>query len=795
MFHKIIFLLSIIYCSYIFSQTCRINGIVRDEKNGLPVEDSNILIENLNTGTTSDKNGKFFFENLEKDTYSLTITHISYLDKHIKVTLDSTTIINIYLEPGPISFGEVVVISSKLERTIKETPVTFSIVNKDEIINSPAITPADAIKNEPGVSLVRDGIWQTFVSVRGLSRSNLVYLIDGNRIETSTELAAGLSLINLDNIKRIEILKGAASSLYGSGATGGVINLITDDVNYNQNFKYGVSVSNNLRSANNGSYGGINLYVKNDYLFANLNGSMEYAGNTQTPTGVLPNSQYRTKNISFSSGFKLLPDQELKINYQNYEANDAGLPGGNTLFPTSATVTYKKALRNLYSAEYNVKNISTSFTDLSLKYFYQEIERDVENIPNSVTLIPAQNGSPAKRVIAQSVTPSGDHKTNGLQLTGNWVLAENYFLATGIEFWQRNLLTTREKNILTQILSEDGNSVVSETNKIIGEKPIPDAYFNSTGIFVQNEVSFLNNKLKLDFGGRFDFINIKNDEVKNPLYEITNGVRNDNHSSQTIIWNSGKAENKSWSGNIGLLYKLTEELDLTFNTGRSFRSPSLEERFEFIDQGSLVKLGNADLKPEEGYFFDLGERLWNKRLSLRTNVFLNLFNNLVAETSGAFEGRPALVKNNIGEARLYGFEFFSEYNPFSDLFFYTTVSYVRGEDTKNNLNLPLIPPLNGRLGFRFPIFNYLNLDLNTTFVSKQDKIAEGEKVTPGYVLLNASIASDKFRVGEINLQAVTGIENILDKTYRDHLSTNRGLIDIEPGRNIFLKLRLSWDKK
>ncbi len=88
-----------------------------------------------------------------------------------------------------------------------------------------------------------------------------------------------------------------------------------------------------------------------------------------------------------------------------------------------------------------------------------------------------------------------------------------------------------------------------------------------------------------------------------------------------------------------------------------------------------------------------------------------------------------------------------------------------------------------------------NANLNTTFSFKQDKIAEGEKETPGYILLNASVASDKFRIGEINLQAVAGIENILDKAYRDHLSTNRGLIDIEPGRNIFLKLRLTWDSE
>lgn len=795
MFYKIVFLLSIIYCSCTFPQIYRLNGTVRNEKTSLPVEDSNIFIENLNTGTTSDKNGKFFFENLKEGTYSLSITHISYLDQHIKVNVDSSTFINIYLEPAPISFGEVVITSTKFDRTVKETPIPFSIVNKDEIINNPAITPSDVLKNEPGVSLVRDGIWQTFVSVRGLSRSNLVYLIDGNRIETSTELAAGLSLINLDNIKRIEVLKGAASSLYGSGATGGVINLITEDVSYNQNLKYGFSISNNLRSVNSGIHGGVNLYVKNNYLYADLRGSMEYAGNTQTPTGVLQNSQYRTKSISFSSGLKLLPNHELKINYQNYNANDAGFPGGNTLFPSSAKVTYKKAQRILYSAEYSIKNISSNLTNLSLKYFHQEIERNVENIPNTVTLIPAQGNNPPKKVIPQSVTPNGDHKTNGLQLTGNWVFGKNYFLVTGIDYWQRKLLTSREKNILTQILSPDGSSVVSEINKITGEKPIPDAYFKSSGIFLQNEISFLNDRMKLDFGGRFDLINIKNDEVKNPLYEITNGVRNDSPASQTTIWNSGKTENTSLSGSIGLLYKLTDELDLTFNTGRSFRSPSLEERFEFIDQGSLVKLGNPDLKPEEGYFFDLGERLWNKRLTLRTNVFLNLFNNLVAETPGEFEGRLALVKNNIGKARLYGFEIFSEYNPLNELVFYSTVSYVRGEDTKNHLNLPLIPPLNGRLGCRFTLFNYINTDLNTTFAFGQDKIAEGEKETPGYVLLNARVASDKFKIGEINLNAVAGIENILDKAYRDHLSTNRGLIDIEPGRNFYLKLRLTWDSE
>src|SRR3972149_6500465 len=179
MFYKIILVLSIIYCGCILSQTGRINGIVKDEKTGLPVEDSNIFIENLNTGTTSDKNGKFFFDDLEEATYSITITHISYLDRHIEITVDSTEFINIYLKPNPISLGDVIVTSSKFERTVKETPTPFAIVNKEEIINNPAITPADVIKNDPAHTFGSDGAVHTPFPPAPSTCANLVYLIDG----------------------------------------------------------------------------------------------------------------------------------------------------------------------------------------------------------------------------------------------------------------------------------------------------------------------------------------------------------------------------------------------------------------------------------------------------------------------------------------------------------------------------------------------------------------------------------------------------------------------------------------
>ncbi len=84
--------------------------------------------------------------------------------------------------------------------------------------------------------------------------------------------------------------------------------------------------------------------------------------------------------------------------------------------------------------------------------------------------------------------------------------------------------------------------------------------------------------------------------------------------NQVLYWSSYNAHDISWSGNAGFIYSLNEQTDITFNFARSFRSPSLEERYQYIDLGNLVKLGDPNLKPEKGYFFDLGLRIWDKTI-------------------------------------------------------------------------------------------------------------------------------------------------------------------------------------
>jgi outer membrane receptor protein involved in Fe transport len=88
--------------------------------------------------------------------------------------------------------------------------------------------------------------------------------------------------------------------------------------------------------------------------------------------------------------------------------------------------------------------------------------------------------------------------------------------------------------------------------------------------------------------------------------------------------------------------------------------------------------------------------------------------------------------------------------------------------------------------------NYITIDFSSIFFAEQNKIATGEVATPGYGTFDLGIYSVQLNSCGLKYQLVTGIENILDKSYRNHLATNRGSITTEPGRNFFFRVNVNW---
>jgi outer membrane receptor protein involved in Fe transport len=370
-------------------------------------------------------------------------------------------------------------------------------------------------------------------------------------------------------------------------------------------------------------------------------------------------------------------------------------------------------------------------------------------------------------------------------------------LVGGVDLWRRDIKSSRVKYVTVNVIKPNGDTL--KTNHVErGETPLPDASFTSAGIFAQDEIHLLSNRLTLTAGARADRVWIKNEKCFDVNYITINGVRTDNPATQRVTFDKSSTHNTSWSANLGAIYKLTDNVDAVFNAARSFRVASLEERYKYIDLGNYVRLGNPNLKSENGYSFDLGLRVWGSKINVEASVFVNRINNLIVEkkgefiytlaTSGVKDTLPALVNANVDRALLYGFDFKADYNVIDNLVLSAAVSYVRGKDTKAKTSLPQIPPFNARLGARYSFSKICSAELAWTLAAKQSKVAEGESETAGYGKLDFAVNSVNFRIMHgLWLQIFAGIDNITDNTYTNHLSTNRGSISIEPGRNFFAR--------
>lgn len=791
--------------SQVNAQNLSLSGQVMDAETQNTLTGATVMIFKKETesrskpfkATITNRKGNFTFSNLEKGSFQLMVSFVGYETFKQDIKLQQSKQLTISLAKELVNLGEVIVSSLHQDKMEKNVAMPVEIMHADELEKAVAFSPAEALENEPGISMKNDAPWATSLNIRGMNEKRIVALVDGNRIETASDLAAGLSMVDFTDLERIEVIKGASSLLYGTGAMGGVVNFISKKAHYADQFFASGNFQGGYQSVNQLFSRKVTINTGAEKWNLHLSGKMRDAENIQTPEGELPNSQFTDNNISVAFGLRPFQNHELNLQFQRFFGEDIGIPGGSA-FPGPAEATYPKEKRLLYSGKYTITNPTDALENISLKYYHQYILRDVELIPN------IQKITPNARITPQKTLPKGNHYTDGIQLKTNWSAFKAHDITAGFDLWQRRLETSREKYIMKEPLDAGGNPV-DTINIIRGEEPIPDAVYGNAGVFLQDQFSLLDDKLNLTLGLRYDLIRVSNEKALDPIFLIIDGNALDPIPNQRITFPEQTLYNKSWSANIGMLYALTNDMDLTLSMGRSFRAPSIEERYKYIDLGNMVKLGDPDLKPEEGYSLDLGLRIWKPKVNIKINGFLNSFSNMIVEKPGEFvytyntgveEGTqdtlPALINSNVSKALLYGFDMQTNYNIVKNTVLYAKASFVRGKDTKNEENLPLIPPLNGIAGIKYHIPGIAAIDLSSSMYNDQNKTAEGEQKTRGYAIYNLVISSAEFDLNMPRIKFTAGVKNIFDRAYRNHLSTNRGIINTEPGRNYFIKTTITF---
>jgi len=246
---------------------------------------------------------------------------------------------------------EIVVTGSRTEKLIREEPANISIISKEKIESGHFKDVGEAISNLPSVNVDKYGTLGSSQSVllRGISSKGTLVLLNGVPLNGSYSGDVDLSSLPLDNIERIEVLRGPASSLYGANAVGGAINIITKNKverpKINLSGSYGTFNTSDLKFSFENKFNDLSL---------NLGGSYKHTD------GERVNSKYDAYNLNgvFAHNFSNL--NNIKINFGGFKS-ELGTPGTESA-PSTDTKQRTERIYSLIEDELNINE------DMNLKF-------------------------------------------------------------------------------------------------------------------------------------------------------------------------------------------------------------------------------------------------------------------------------------------------------------------------------------------------------------------------------------------------------------------------------------------
>lgn len=223
-------LCSVVIAASAHASTGVIRGVVTDANGNTPLHGVTIRVENRAWGTLSNKQGAFTLRSIPAGSYTLLVSLIGYEAKQLPVQVadNDTTKVHIQLTEQSLQTNEIVVSANKRVQAVQDVPISISIVDQRAIEQRNITKLDDALRYVPGVSMSREQ-----VSIRGSSGfalglgSRTLILLDGIPMLSGDGGDAKFDALPMFNLERIEVIKGAGSALYGTGALGGVVNVIT----------------------------------------------------------------------------------------------------------------------------------------------------------------------------------------------------------------------------------------------------------------------------------------------------------------------------------------------------------------------------------------------------------------------------------------------------------------------------------------------------------------------------------------------------------------------------------------
>ena len=417
-----------------------VRGTVCDTERN-PLVGATISVDGIpGKGTVTDINGNYELRLSGSKSHALRASYIGYIAQEATPGSGSEVELNFSLEEDAVMLEQVVVTGTRTPKLLKDVPVVTRVIAENDIKRLDANNIGSVLEAEiPGIEFSYSMNQQKSINMSGFGGNAVLFLVDGERLAGETLNNVDYDRLNMDNVERIEIVKGAASSLYGSNAVGGVVNIISKQslkpwyVNLNARYgsynqwRYGGTIGFNQGIVNSTtnvqftSIDAINLDKDGDY-------SSVFGNNTKNVKERLvltfsdrfsitaragfffrereSSASQRDRYYSFNGGvkanFKLdeRNDFEASYSYDQYDKSDFYVFNRRNIRDYRNT---QNIFRLLYNHTFAVKNILTIGTDCMNDYLMSYQFKDNGDYTQTSSDIFAQfdwNVTPKLNVVA-----------------------------------------------------------------------------------------------------------------------------------------------------------------------------------------------------------------------------------------------------------------------------------------------------------------------------------------------------------------------------------------------------------
>lgn len=751
-----------------------IKGKIIDKADGEGVYGASVTIGGTTIGTATDMNGNFTLQNVPAKSQKISVSIVGYApaSQVVSVGTGETAVVNLQLGQTTIMASEVVVGASTYKQDRLDIPVTVNVVSQEKIKQEANPTLDRVIDAVPGVVVTRAGGQTTSgVQIRGSNTyqgggigTRVSAFYDGFPINAPESGEVAWSSVNMNAADKVEILKGAAATLYGSSAMGGVVSVFG---HLPEKLEVKAGVSGGYYAAPPSSdkstffADGHTPWFWNTYVgLGNKSGKLTYnlLYTHSNDDGYRQNAQTELNDIKLKARYDIDAKQYLLLSAfygatyggYAYEWPSTGFGPAAITIPNMAydigsvnnvddRIDRKNALAGL-----NYVNLLSENLTLDTRIYYTH--SGVKYEYNTTSTPQGTIGSPFYKRPGDFNDTYSDRLGAAAKI--DWRVSDSHRLLFGLEGSTTDLKTTQ----LTAAIP---------TKNVLG-----DINQKDWGAFVQDEWK-ITDKLTSLFSLRYDWSGI--DATKATYVDYTNGTLHTlpfppfvtYYTYDSIL--TANIENQSVDAinpRLAFNYKAMDDLAFRASWGKSFRAPTLYERF-IREAGPYSGNPNPTLDKESMTAYEVGMfKQFGDKVSFDIAGFLNDYNDLIESVIAADN---SFQYKNITKARIWGIETSLNYRPSSEWTLNAAYTYMNAKNrsyVSNGVDIQRLNPDPTWLAYRpehtasasatWKPTSKLALNLNGRYISQYKSVSAHANATstnyPGdFIVLNTGL---KYQAGD-----------------------------------------------